>query len=463
MSESTSPAVDVAVIGGGASGALVAWHLLGDATLRVALIEPRAQVAQGTAYATARGEHLLNVNAARMSAFDATPDDFLQFLQTQPEAQGRETASLATGFAPRRVYGRYLAGRLAAHPNAGALARWTDTVVDIAPVAQGLQLTLASGQILRARAAVLATGNLPAALPLPRGATPPGHGVVEAWDYAGVAAIDPGADVGIVGAGLSMVDVVLTLHANGHCGRITALSRHGLLPLGHAPGTVPQAGGVDALLPLGTRARLRVVRDWVAEATAQGRPWQDVLERLRPQVTRLWTTLSAAEQRRFLRHVVRLWDIHRHRIAPEVAALLATLRERGGFALHAGRVQRIEPGPPLRVHWQPRGGAPAETLAVDVVVNATGMEKRLARAPGALLPALQARGLVRPGPHDIGIDTTAEGQLVGADGAPVPGLWTLGALRIGSLWESIAMPELRGQAERVAAEVRGALAHAHQG
>ena len=89
-------------------------------------------------------------------------------------------------------------------------------------------------------------------------------------------------------------------------------------------------------------------------------------------------------------------------------------------------------------------------VIVDRVVNATGAEKRVARAAGPLLPALLARGLVRPGPHAIGIDTDASGQVLGADGLPVPGLWTLGALRTGTLWESVAMPELRGQAARLA-------------
>lgn len=449
--------VDVAVIGGGASGALVAHHLLDDPSLRVALIEPNVAAAQGAAYSTPRAEHLLNVNAAKMSAFPALPDDFLSFLQTQPEAAGRDATTLGAVFAPRRVYGRYLAARLAGHPRAAELDRRTDAVVDLAHDADGIDLLLACGQRLQARAVVLAIGNLPATLPLPRGATLPATGVVDAWDYAAVAAIDPAADVCIVGAGLSMVDVLLTLHANGHRGRITALSRHGLLPLAHVAGTVPQAGGVEALLALGVRARLRLVRRWSAEAAAQGRPWQDVMERLRPQVQALWTTLSASEQQRFLRHAVRLWDIHRHRIAPEVANVVETLRAEGRFALHAGRLHGIDAGMPLRVQWTPRGSDTMETLAVDCIVNATGMEKRLTRAPGALLPALQARGLVRPGPHAIGIDTTAEGQLVGADANAVAGLWTLGALRIGSLWESIAMPELRGQAERVAAQVRASL------
>ncbi|MDR6991737.1 FAD/NAD(P)-binding protein [Luteimonas sp. 3794] len=445
---------DVLVIGGGASGALVALHLLDHDGLHVALAEPRPAPARGAAYSTPRAEHVLNVNAARMSAFDAAPDDFVAWLRTQPESVGIDAATLAVQFAPRRVYGRYLQARLDGHPSRASLALRSEAVVDLERDGAGFIATLASGAQLHARAVVLAIGNQPAALP--GGAQV--AGTVDAWDYDAVAAIAADADVAIVGAGLSMVDVLLTLQANGHRGRVLAISRNGLMPLAHAPGTVPQPGGVDALMPLGVRARMRLLRQWAREAVVQGRPWQDALERLRPQVRALWQAWPETERRRFLRHAVRQWDIHRHRIAPGVAAVVDDMQASGRFSLQAGRLFRIEARDVrVGIDWTPRGGAPTSTI-VDVVVNATGMEKRLARAPGPLLPALHARGLVAPGPLDLGLATRGDGQLLDANGDVVPGLWTLGATRIGDLWETIAMPELRGQAERVAAGVRQARA-----
>lgn len=447
-------AVDVLVVGGGACGALVALHLLDTPGLRVALAEPRARPACGAAYSTPRGEHVLNVNAARMSAFDAAPGDFVDFLRSRPESAGLDDAALGAWFAPRRLYGLYLQARLDAHPARAALAVYADAVVDVWREARGFSVTFGSGARIRAEAVVLAIGNLPAALP--GGA--PAPGVVDAWDYPAVAAVPVDAAVCIVGAGLSMVDVLLTLQANGHRGRILAVSRNGLMPLAHAPGTVPQTGGVEALLTLGVRGRMRLLRRWAAESVANGRPWQEAVERLRPHVRALWQAWPEAEQRRFLRHAVRQWDIHRHRIAPDVAATVAAMADSGQFSLHAGRVAAITARDGrLQVDWTPRRGVATSTPA-DVVVNATGMEKRVARAPGALLPALQARGLIAAGPLGMGIATRGEGQVLDAHGAPVAGLWTLGALRIGTLWETIAMPELRGQAERVAAGVRQELA-----
>ncbi|QCO66863.1 pyridine nucleotide-disulfide oxidoreductase [Luteimonas yindakuii] len=458
LSTSSVPRVDVAILGGGASGALVAAHLLDrDDAPSVALVEPRAAPARGAAYSTGRPEHLLNVRAAGMSAFNAEPGDFVAWLQRQPMHSGTDPATLAPRFMPRREYGAYLAALLETAPAAARLQRVATVADRVAPLDTGYRITLADGGCIDARVVVLAIGNLAAPLPL-AGADTLGAGpVVEAWDYEAVTAIDGDADVCIVGAGLSMVDAVMTLHANGHRGRIIALSRNGLLPLAHTVAT-PAPGDWTALLPLGVRARLRVLRGWVAAEVAAGRPWQGVLDALRPHVQALWTAWPEIEQRRFLRHAVRQWDIHRHRIAPEVAAVIEALAMEGRFVLHAGRAHALEVGPRLRLRYRRRKDAAEAVIDADVLVNATGMEKRITRARSPLLQGLLADGLARPGPHGIGIDTADDGALRDRDGRPVPGLWTLGALRAGSLWESIAMPELRGQALQVADAVRARLA-----
>ncbi|MEN1956034.1 FAD/NAD(P)-binding protein [Luteimonas changyuni] len=449
---------DVVVVGGGASGALVATHLLGDGACphTVALVEARPAMAEGVAYSTRSPEHLLNVRAAGMSAFGDRPEDFVSFLEGLPEHAGQDRAALGARFMPRMVYARYLAALAEGRPGLERLCGITDAAVDVVPLEDGFEVVLASGSRLQARAVVLAVGNRPARLPLADGSTS-GLAVVEAWDYAGVAAIPPDADVCILGAGLSMVDVVLALGANGHRGRITSLSRSGLMPLPHAEPAPPAEFDVAGLLAEPRlRARLRAVRRVAAREQAQGRPWQAVMDALRPHVQALWTSLDAVGQQRFLRHLVRHWDVHRHRIAPEVARQLDAATASGQLQRLAGRLVAVEGGPRPGITWRPRGGDGQERFKADVLVNALGVDKRIDVGDG-LLARLCVRGLLRPGPHRIGAATAPDGAPLGANGAPVPGLWTLGALRVGDLWESIAMPELRGQARDVAAAVRAHL------
>ena len=67
-----------------------------------------------------------------------------------------------------------------------------------------------------------------------------------------------------------------------------------------------------------------------------------------------------------------------------------------------------------------------------------------------LLDQLLGDGHARPGAHGIGVASDAEGRLPDADGRPQDDLYAIGSLRIGEAWESIAVPELRVQAEVIA-------------
>lgn len=448
-------AFDAVIVGGGAAGVLAAIHLLEDSALRVAIVEPRGSLAHGVAYSTAHPEHLLNVVAARMSALDARPDDFVAFLLAQPGADDRPAA--ATCFAERRVYGRYLAERLRAQPGYGGLVRLHDAVVRIGR-GDAFALQLASGRRLDASNVVLAMGNAPRALPVPSGAIDGTPRVIGAWDYDAVRAIGLDDAVCILGSGLSMVDAVLSLVRSGHRASITVLSRHGLSPLGHVDVGYEHMD-VPALLALGIRARMRALRGHAAAAQADGRPWQWTMDAVRQHVPALWQSLDVREQRRFLRHAARFWDIHRHRIAPQAASQLDGLRRSGQLRVHAGRLLGlVGDAQAVRVRYRPRHATGPLELHAACVINATGVETSIDRQGDSLYARMRVDGLVQPGPHGIGIATGPRGEVLDARRAPVGGLYTLGASRIGEQWESIAVPELRMQAAQIAAAVRSGAA-----
>lgn len=447
--------VDVAIVGGGAAGVLVATRLLAepDTRLRIAIIEPAAELACGAAYATRQPVHLLNVVAGGMSVFAEDPAHFVRFLSASCDA-----AVPATTFAARRDYGRYLRETLRVQPRAASLQWLRERVVDIERCGRGNVLTFASGCTLAARTVVLAVGNAPRRIPASR--LRGGVRLADAWDYEAIAAIPADADVCIIGSGLSMVDVVLGLAGGRHHGRLHVLSRHGLMPLPHtATGAGTDEGSLGTLLSLGLRQRVRLIRAWTRAAMAAGEPWQWVFDRLRPHGQALWRSLTHADQQRFLRHVVRYWDIHRHRIAPQVAATLDTLRADGRLDAVAGRLLSIEvqQGGGAEVAYRPRHEDGVRTLRADWIVNATGVETLVDLQPDTLLGALRARGRVLPGPHGIGIASEEPGCALDAQGVADPGLFVLGAMRIGTLWESTAIPELRGQAQAIAGHLRATL------
>lgn len=442
---------DLAIVGGGAGGVLTALHALALSApgRRIVLVEPSPALAEGPAYATRRPEHLLNVPAGRMSAFAARPGDFVDALRDAFPDQDPD--ALAQRFVARGRYADYLRRRLDAARGASACGfeHRTDRVLALRGDAPAFRLALASGATLRAARVVLALGNAMRPLPVP-GAQDAGR-LVQAWDYEAVCALPPDADVLIVGSGLSMVDCVLSLAGRGHRGRLQLLSRHALMPQPHAPaGTPPAALDVQALLGLPLRARLRRIRAEAAAARRERRPWQAVMEALRPHGIALWRSLDEADQARFLRHLRRQWDVHRHRIPADVHARLRALLDAGRVQPHRGRLGRIRAqGDRWRAHLACRGGGEA-WLEADVIVNATGIETRAEAMDNPLVTDLLREGRARPGPHALGLDTTVEGALVAADGRPDTALQVVGSLRMGRLWECIAVPELRVQAERAA-------------
>src|SRR5271163_750678 len=78
----------IVIVGGGASGSLVAIQLLKRAAWpsRIIVVEPRTELGAGIPYSTAYISHLLNVPAEGMSAFEDDPQHFLRWLrQTNSE------------------------------------------------------------------------------------------------------------------------------------------------------------------------------------------------------------------------------------------------------------------------------------------------------------------------------------------------------------------------------------------
>jgi len=446
MPDPSTPAVfDVAILGNGAAGTLLALHLARapGRALRVALVGT-GEAGHGVAYSTPFAEHVLNVPAAGMSAFDGEAADFARFV----ESVGGLDAVNAP-FAPRQLYGDYLGTRLAESFGASPhqLQHVPARAIGVDRRGDAITIALDDGTAIAARHVVLALGNQARRLPFDAP-------VLDSWDWAAIRALPADADVLVVGSGLSMADAVLSLDARGHRGIIHVLSRHGRMPLPHALGHAPWPVDIDALCALPLRARLHALRDIAREAARTGAPWQSVLDGVRPHVRRLWRSLTPADQARFLRHGVRLWDIHRHRIAPHVHGMLGELQSTGRLHVHRARLQALTARGDRLHASATRGSGPLE-LDVDAVIDATGVETGASAMGQPLVDALLASGRARPGPHGLGLDGDADGRVLGAHGSAHPDLWMLGGLRLGTLWETTAIPDLRKDAAALAARLAG--------
>jgi uncharacterized NAD(P)/FAD-binding protein YdhS len=308
-------------------------------------------------------------------------------------------------------------------------------------------LVCASGQRLEVAGVVLAVGNLPCA----EGDDP--RICANAWDAKAWRKLDADKPIMIVGTGLTMVDLAIGLRRRGFRGTIHALSRGGLLPTRHAAtGSWPTpmlTMAEERSLPL-LVARLRQEIELAAE---QGVDWRAVIDSMRPITASLWVRFSLDERRRFLRHVRRYWDVHRHRMAPPHADLIEDMLAAGSLRVIAGRISSMTPdNDHVRVTYTPRTGGPPQVLDVQRVIKASGLE-HISKTQDPLMQRLLDRGLVRMDGQGMGLEVTDGLNVIRADGEIAPRIWALGPIVRGVFWECVAVPDIRVQASHLAVSV----------
>ncbi len=424
----------------------------------VHLVEPRPVPGPGLAYTARRPEYLLNVRSQFLSAFPDQPDHFQNWLRlTSPE-------TCEQGFCSRQSYGRYLqqlVSQVLEWPSTNGIRfQWHNQAAQAVKLADSntpTVVTLADGTAIPSDFVVLALGNFPPPPPV-RNTTgylshPHYHG--NPWAQGALRNIGTHDSVLLIGTGLTAVDVLLGLRADGHQGPITTVSRHGRWPAAHQFQSVAypdfyatELRDADSVLPV-----LQTVRRHLREAEAQGLGWRTVLDTLRPHLGAIWMQWPIAEQARFLRHLAGIWSSVRHRSPPQNMALLEELFLSGQVQKETGRVKDIRPlSDELQVTIQ-RGRGPARQLTARHVITCTGPLLDYSRIEEPVVAGLRADGHLQPDALRLGIRTDAHGALLGAADQPSHTLFTLGPSRRPAFFESTAVPELREQAVALAQEL----------
>jgi hydroxyacylglutathione hydrolase len=436
----------VAIVGGGFTGTTLAAQLLRRSDgVSVVLIERGARLGRGVAYGTRCADHLLNVRAKNMSAYPDDPENFIRWAQLS-----HDPGMKPDDYLPRAVYGQYVASLLRkeveGHP--GRLEHVQDEAgaVSPVPVGNGVEIRLRSGRTILADKIVIALGNFPPGDPRLPGRTP--HSlryVSNPWKAGALGDVSGENSVLLVGSGLTSVDVAITLRGRGFRGTIHILSRRGLLPQVHKA-TAPWPPFWTEQSPRTVRGLLRLIRTQVEAAEKAGSGWRAVIDSLRPFTQEIWQSLSLKERRRFLRHLRPYWDVHRHRVAPAIGAQLASQIQNGQIEVHAGRIKLYaEDIDGVDVTYRDRESGELERLRVDRVINCTGPESDCRKVDDPLLKNLMRQKLARPDSLFLGLAVSPDGALIDAHGVASDLLYAIGPVRKGSLWETVAVPELRVQ------------------
>lgn len=443
MTMTDQPAKSIVIIGGGASGVLIAAHLLRDPdpALRVTLLERQGQFGQGLAYSARHRDHRVNVPARGMSAFADDPDHFWRWLQHRHP--GRYDSSWV--FVPRRLYGTYLAEVLrdAGEHVPGRLNVLSQEALALEETGEGVRVDLANGTSVAAQAAVLAVGH--------ETQQARGRGIAVRIGSDDDTPLEPEAEVMILGSGLSMVDAWVSLSEARHAGPITVVSRNGLLPTAHRDVAPLEIAEADVPLGASLTHFTRWFRALIDKTMQSGGDWRSVVDGLRPYNQRVWQGWSIPDKRRFLRHLRPWWNIHRHRLPPDLHDGLVRAIGAGQVRLVAAEfvgIERIADG--VRASIRPRGGDTIETMDVARVYDCGGVSVDVRASGNPLIRHLVQTDAARPDVMSIGLDVDDTSALVAQNGEPSPRIRVVGPLTRGRYFEIEAVPDIRVQCANVA-------------
>lgn len=411
----------------------------------VRIFERSGNIGAGVAYSTLNPNHLLNVRASNMSACPDDPNHFLNWLQTNPEA-------VKTGhwqpqsFAPRCLYRLYLHDLLKPYLESAPRRLFIEHAEVSSVEFEGVRpkLTTSAGQSFVADAVIVATGNEAAI-------ATSNNFVTEYWSSNGYFDISSDNSVAILGTGLSMVDSVISLLDRGHEGKIHAISRRGLLPTRHEPSEALAIEADQLLIADGLPELLHLVRELINQQEMAGKGWRSVIDGLRPHTRIIWSRLPLRQRQSFLRHLRPWWDVHRHRMAPEIEERIKAAELSGQLMITAAHLTSVKSkGEHITICYRKRNSDVLQELDVQSIIDCRGGSSRFSTTRNPALISFLEGGFAKPDALDLGLDVTADLQVLNARGEPSGSIFAIGPVTKGIFWEVTAVPDIRVQTEKLA-------------
>lgn len=474
----------VAIIGAGFSGIVTAYELVHQAkfSLDIYLFDPSSYSGKGIAYSTNCPLHLLNVTAERMSALENDPHHFLHWLQKEPGLWRKLDPSFCqlkierNLYFPRMIYGNYLQ-HIVDLTNETAEKKeiriyWIKkNVIDIKSKESGLlEIITDSGVQQAINVAILATG-----IPWTRPISNPSFldanaGYLEApWpilthmDQASqwLQGTTSTTTIALIGSGLTMLDAAAALYFMGFPGRIEVISRLALLPQAHNHTLTPLKPFSDPNeFPKTALKILKKLHKLSLPARKKhGYDWRAIINAMRPITNSLWTLLPRIEKQRFLRHLFTRWNVYRHRSPQQTLDIFETYKNQKRLKINkalAISIEKIDQKIHITMIDSKTGSHFKKSF--DRVINCSGPNFNLNKFSSQLIKNLLQSRLATPDPLGLGLQVdvytliTAMGRNRKEHNSSHQNIFALGSLLFGTYFETLAVPEIRIQCQKVASQ-----------
>jgi len=180
----------------------------------------------------------------------------------------------------------------------------------------------------------------------------------------------------ILGTGLTAVDVIVTLRNKGWNGKVTAISRNGMLPQRHFrgiewPHAVPDDGQTRSLKEL-----VKLIRSDCERLRGVSQNPAIAVDKLRGRTQQLWKALSLEERQLFLKKYSADWNVIRHRIAGPIHDAITDALDCGQLTITPATIESLASGEHgIEIQMVERDGS-SKQIEGDLVINCTGPKSR---------------------------------------------------------------------------------------
>ncbi len=436
----------IAIVGGGISGTLTVLQLIKQCktALTIFWFDSQNVFCKGYAYHTFDENHLLNVRANNMSIFADDPQHFINWLTNKYAHYS------STDFVPRKIYGEYV------HDTFENL-RHSNPFISIFQIAEEVKsihqtnegYTLTSNQTFQAQKIVLAFGNFLPAHPssITKDFITSKHYFQNAFNVHLMQHLALCHNITIIGSGLTMIDLVISLAHYDFKGKVQVISPHAYIPETHQENPLPSISPfIERERIYGLTELLSIVNKELKQAKKHHLNTHSVVDVMRPYLQDIWFNFSIDDKKQFLRHLRHKWGVARHRAPSQSMAIFKELQSSGQLFLIKGRIKDIKSDKlGFEISYlEPENQQ--KMLKTDLIVNCTGPESDYTKLKSPLIQQLVSDKLISADSLNYGLNASREGCLA-------KNLYTLGPPLKGVLWESVAVPEIRVQAANLAFKI----------
>jgi uncharacterized NAD(P)/FAD-binding protein YdhS len=436
------------IIGDGFAAAVTAIHLLrkGVAADTFTIIGA-GPLGKGNAYGCASPFFRLNVREDLPIVFSEDPLHFARWAEVNIDDPEAKTSA---GFFYRRAdFGRYISELITAEVGFDKIQRIQSKVCALNQ-AHGLwKLETVDGDLIDAEKVIIATGNSPPTWPCTiqteidkQG---PARMIENPWTGQYLAAIQAEEHIVLVGGGLTALDAIYALAAQGHRGLITIVGPRPLFPPTQAQWTRQnQPSWPEKLSPA---KLLRFMRQYLPPVATTSTEWQSAWEELRPNLNSIWQKFTPHQRKILFKRLAWIWSLYRFRASPQTIKAYEQLQASQQIQFAIGRAKQITcTEQAITVQLSNDTNVQAERI-----INCTGVGTDL------FLNKLIADAIAIPDSLGTAIAVDANLNVVKPNLQAWNNLWMLGPATMGSLGDVIAASAISKQAEQLALQITGTI------